>query len=307
MPILRSIPLRYTLKKPLLDLNYLHPRPQSLQLLPDQAERGHAVQQPLDLEEMVDFGDYPAELFQLRVKTIQEHISTHYPPTYLYMVSLAAVLVITIALAAAALALHASDGKPWVLGVVVILILVFISKMSFLSRIEMAHKDIIDLLQSFNDQDMSNYGVLYRVRRSDYPVILMDSSRLVRFAYRLNLGLPHYTVDLTTINHFDEYSFQDHPSSDPHATPEEILARENELPKYRPKATETDGESSTHGHQHRELVLGESHPPKYDDVILEIDTPPTQQRSGINGSMDEIATASGPSTNSATSSSPSEA
>ncbi|KAF9356507.1 hypothetical protein BGX26_005161 [Mortierella sp. AD094] len=315
MPILRSIPLGYTLKKPFLDLDYISPLPQPPPLSPDEAERGHAVHQPLDLEDMVDFGDYPTELFKLRAKSIQEHVSTHYPPTYFYIASLASVLVITVALLVTALALHVSDGKPWVLGVIVILILTFISKMSFLSRIEKAHKDIIDLLQSFNDQDMSNYGVLYRVRLSDHQTYIMNSSRLIRYAYRLNLGLPQYTVDLTTINHIDEYSFQDHPATDPHASPEEVLARENELPKYRPKVETSEGEQNSRGQQqqqqqqHGELVLGESHPPKYDDVIVEIGQPVAQQ-SGSSSSRDAmggLASSSGPSSSLASSSASSRA
>ncbi|KAF9173085.1 hypothetical protein BGX21_005740 [Mortierella sp. AD011] len=312
MPILRSMPLRYTLKKPLLDLDYISPLPQPPPLSPDEAERGHAVHQPLDLEDMADFGDYPAELFQLRAKSIQEHVSSHYPPTYLYVASLTTVLIITVALLVTALALHVSDGKPWVLGAIIILILIFISKMSFLSRIEKAHKDIINLLQSFNDQDMSNYGVLYRVRLSDHQTYIMNSSRFVRYAYSLNLGLPQYTVDLTTINHIDEYSFQDHPATDPHASPDEVLARENELPKYRPKAETSEGEQSgrgQHQQQQGELILGESHPPKYDDVIVEIDQSVVQQ-SG-NGSshdaMDEHAGSPGPSSSIASSSTSSRA
>lgn len=83
-----------------------------------------------------NLGDYPSELLQLRLQAIQEHLSKHHPSTAIYIASLGAVLVITITLIATCLALHVSDGKPWVLGVIVIMILVFISKMSFLSRIE---------------------------------------------------------------------------------------------------------------------------------------------------------------------------
>ncbi|KAG0312867.1 hypothetical protein BGZ97_010760 [Linnemannia gamsii] len=89
--------------------------------------------------------------------------------------------------------------------------------------------------------------------RSDWPI---------RLAYRLNLGLPCWALDLTTIDHIDEFSFQDHPASDPHASPEEILARENELPTYRPKEDEQDHE---HGIEHR--VLGEALPPQYADIM----------------------------------------
>jgi hypothetical protein len=81
-------------------------------------------------------------------------------------------------------------------------------------------------------------------------------------------------MDLTTIYHIDDYSFQEHPATDPHATPEDIAARENELPTYRPKAEEDP--------QHREVVLIESQPPKYQDVCLELETispqPQQQQR-----------------------------
>ncbi|KAF9205258.1 hypothetical protein BGZ49_004274 [Haplosporangium sp. Z 27] len=295
MPILKSLPIKYTFKRPFLDLNHIPPQPQPSQLPIDRVEHGYATHQPLELEEMVNFGDYPPELFQLRVKSIQEHVSTCFPPTYLYIASLVSILVIFVALLATALALHVSDGKPWVLGVIVILILIFISKMSFLSRIEKAHKEIIELMQTFNDQDMSNYGVLYRVRLSDHQTSKMHSSRLIRFVYRLNLGLPHYTVDLTTINHIDEYSFQDHPASDPYASSEQVLARENELPKYRPKV-EAEGETNDIIQPQREFVLGEAHPPKYDDLVIEINVP-TSSHSGNDNhhAMDEVATSSGPS------------
>lgn len=125
-------------------------------------------------------------------------------------------------------------------------------------------------LLSFNNQDMPHYGVLYRLRPSNPSLAHRSSSWINRCAYRLNLGLPRWTVDLTTIDHIDEYSFQEHPATDPHATPEEIIARENELPTYRPKA-ENDPE-------HREVVLSESQPPKYQDVYLEMETRPQQQQ-----------------------------
>ncbi|KAI8602320.1 hypothetical protein EDD21DRAFT_352864 [Dissophora ornata] len=259
MPILRMMPLTYTLRRPTLNLNQHLQRLQQLSPtdLAEHAERGHAV-----VEE--DLGNYPTELFQLRVRTIQEHISEHYPLTYVYIASLVMVLVVMVVLVATVLALHVSDGKPWVLGVIVIVILVFISKMSFLSRMEKAHKDITALLQSFNDQDMLNYGVLYRLRPLHHSPA--HTSFIYRCAHKLNLGLPHWSVDLTTIDHIDEYSFQDHPAEGPHASPEEIQAMENELPRYRPKAEADDLNQ-------QELVLGEALPPKYQEVVVEIATP----------------------------------
>jgi hypothetical protein len=131
-------------------------------------------------------------------------------------------------------------------------------------------------LLSFNNQDMAHYGVLYRLRPNNPSLAHHSSSWISRCAYRLNLGLPRWTVDLTTIDHIDEYSFQEHPATDPHATPEEIIARENELPTYRPKA-ENDPE-------HREVVLSESQPPKYQDVYVEMEALPQhhQQQSEEN-------------------------
>ncbi|KAH7036863.1 hypothetical protein BKA57DRAFT_474317 [Linnemannia elongata] len=269
MPILRTFPLLHTLNRPLLD-TAAHQQPHQAE---EAAERGHAAIEG-------NLGDYPSELLQLRLQAIQSHLSKHHPSTAIYIASLGAVLVITITLIATCLALHVSDGKPWVLGVIVIMILVFVSKMAFLSRIEKEHKGIASLLQTFNEQDMPHYGVLYRLRpraysspspstattasgtrttRSDWPI---------RLAYRLNLGLPCWALDLTTIDHIDEFSFQDHPATDPHASPEEILARENELPTYRPKAEEEDNENGIeqhHSQQHR--VLGEALPPQYADIV----------------------------------------
>jgi hypothetical protein len=91
-------------------------------------ERGHAV--------VGDLGDYPAELLQVRLQTLQEWLSSHYPPTYIYITSLVMILVAAVALIATGLGLHVADGKPWVLGVIVVVIAIFISKMVFLSRIE---------------------------------------------------------------------------------------------------------------------------------------------------------------------------
>ncbi|KAF9900848.1 hypothetical protein EC991_006794 [Linnemannia zychae] len=238
MPIIRTFPLLHTFKRPILDTTS-HQQPSQTE---DAAERGHAV--------IEDLGDYPSELLQLRLQAVQDHLSKHHPSTAIYVASLGAVLAITITLIATCLALHVSDGKPWVLGVIVIMILVFISKMAFLSRIE---------------RDMPHYGVLFRLRPRNYTSQLTASGRSewpVRLAYRLNLGLPCWALDLTTIDHIDEYSFQDHPASDPHASPEEILARENELPTYRPKA-EQDGDNNVLNHR----VLGEALPPQYTDIV----------------------------------------
>ncbi|KAF9968559.1 hypothetical protein BGZ70_002463 [Mortierella alpina] len=262
MPILRAIPLQQTLKRPVLDLTHSTAarRPQlSVTQQAEEAERGHAVPD----NEQDNLGEYPVELFQLRLNALQEHLSEHHPTTLVYISSLFVVFVILVVFLVTMLALHVSDGKPWVLGVIVIMILLFISKMSFLSRIEKAHKTTTALLQSFNDQDMSRYGVLYRLRPRQ-PSSATEHSWIARFAHRLNLGLPCWAVDLTTIDHIDEHSFQDHPASDPHASPEEILARDNELPTYRPKAD-----------QDHELVLSTALPPKYDEVALDMDPMPT--------------------------------
>ncbi|KAF9954335.1 hypothetical protein BGZ72_004681 [Mortierella alpina] len=274
MPILRAIPLQPTLKRPVLDLTHstAH-RPQlSSTQQAEEAERGHAVP-----ENEQDLGEYPVELFQLRLSTLQEHLSEHHPTTLVYITSLVVVFVILVVFLVTMLALHVSDGKPWVLGVIVIMILLFISKMSFLSRIEKAHKTTTALLQSFNDQDMSRYGVLYRLRPRQ-PSSTTEHSWIARFAHRLNLGLPCWAVDLTTIDHIDEHSFQDHPASDPHASPEEILARDNELPTYRPKAD-----------QDHERVLSTALPPKYDEVALEMEAISTSSSSPpVSHSVDPV-------------------
>ncbi|KAF9930303.1 hypothetical protein FBU30_000649 [Linnemannia zychae] len=275
MPILRTYPLLYTFNRPTLDTTAHHQPSQT----EDAAERGHAVTE--------DLGDYPVELLQLRLQAVQDHVSKHYPSTMIYIVSLGAVLAFMITLIATCLALHVSDGKPWVLGLIVIMILVFISKMSFLSRIEREHKAIASLLQTFNEQDMPHYGVLYRLRPRPYilPSSLMSATAPsgrtkkdwpTRLLYRLNLGLPCWALDLTTIDHIDEYSFQDHPATDPHASPEEIQARENELPSYCPKADQDEDGNSSTGHHHR--VLGEALPPQYDDIV-EMQTVESSSRS----------------------------
>ncbi|KAF9541207.1 hypothetical protein EC957_003340 [Mortierella hygrophila] len=267
MAILRTFPLLHTLNRPHLDAT-AHQQPHQAE---EAAERGHAAIEG-------NLGDYPSELLQLRLQAIQDHLSKHHPSTAIYIASLGAVLLITITLIATCLALHVSDGKPWVLGVIVIMILLFISKMAFLSRIEKEHKGIASLLLTFNEQDMPHYGVLYRLRPRAYSPPSTEttvtgtrrtrSDWLIRLAYKLNLGLPCWALDLTTIDHIDEFSFQDHPATDPHASPEEILARENELPTYRPKAEEGDSENGIEHHlsqQHR--VLGEALPPQYADIV----------------------------------------
>ncbi|KAF9152153.1 hypothetical protein BG015_005706 [Linnemannia schmuckeri] len=269
MPILRTFPLLHTLNRPLVETSSTSHH----QHTEEAAERGHAAIEG-------DLGDYPSELLQLRLQAIQDHLSKHHPSTAIYIASLGAVLVITITLIATCLALHVSDGKPWVLGVIVIMILVFISKMAFLSLIEKEHKRIASLLQTFNEQDMSHYGVLYRLRPRTYSSPSPSSTETtatgirrtrsdwpIRLAYRLNLGLPCWALDLTTIDHIDEFSFQDHPATDPHASPEEILARENELPTYRPKAEEEDIENGIEHHHSQHRVLGEALPPQYNDIV----------------------------------------
>lgn len=129
---------------------------------------------------------------------------------------------------------------------------------------QQAQKSTTELLQTFNDQDMVRYGVLYRLRPRHHPV----GTRMERLVYRFNLGLPCWTADLTTIDHIDEYSFHDHPASDPHASEEEIMARDNELPSYQPKA-EPDMLNGNGGQHHQDIVLGEALPPKYQEAMIE--------------------------------------
>ncbi|KAG0339327.1 hypothetical protein BG000_002349 [Podila horticola] len=150
---------------------------------------------------------------------------------------MATVAIVVIVFLATVLSLQVTDGKPWVLGVIMIMILLFISKMT----------------------------------RPREPVV---SSWPIRVAYRLNLGLPCWTIDLTTIDHIDEHSFGHDPALDPHATVDEILARENELPTYRPKADEDDEEG--HGTEGGPvvMVLREAQPPQYDDIVVEMPTLP---------------------------------
>ncbi|KAG0301103.1 hypothetical protein BGZ98_008614 [Dissophora globulifera] len=260
MAILKSIPLDYTYKQPILDVTYrTHQQQQPLSPaeLADQAERGHASVQDEDL------GSYPTEALQLRTRTLQDYITLHYPPTFVYLMSLAFVVLVVVAVIIAVLLHHASDSKPWLLTVIAVVFLIFICKMSFISRMEKAHKGISALLQSINDQDMPNYGVLYRLR--PWPYDPTRFSFIIRCANRLNLGLPCYAIELTTMDHIDEHSFQEHPATDPHASPEDVLARDNELPTYRPKEEVEDA-------RRQEIVLVESLPPKYQDVVVDIDT-----------------------------------
>ncbi|KAG0347413.1 hypothetical protein BG004_007774 [Podila humilis] len=158
---------------------------------------------------------------------------------------------------------------------------------------EKANKQTLKLLQSINEQDMPRYGVLYRLRprlihhhhssasssspsssSSSPSTTLVVPSLPIRIAYRLNLGLPCFAIDLTTIDHIDEHSFgQYDPTLDPHASADEILARENELPTYQPKAEEGDevqqGNTSSSSSSHV-VVLCEALPPQYDDVVIEM-------------------------------------
>ncbi|KAG0369106.1 hypothetical protein BC939DRAFT_504338 [Gamsiella multidivaricata] len=252
------MPLKYTLRRPVLEWSQQSTAPEHQAA---EAERGHAV--------IDDLRDYPVELFHLRVRSIQEQLSHHHPPTYIYIAALASILLLLLVFIATALALHVSDGKPWVLGVIVVLIMTFVAKMFFLSRIEKAHKEINILLHSFNNQDMPHYDVLYRLRPGTFS--FAHSSFLNRCAYRLNLGLPSWVIDLTTVDHIDEYSFQEHPATDPHALPEEVLARENELPTYRSK----EYEEEEHGdgmHRHQGVFLSEGQPPEYQQVVIEMET-----------------------------------
>ncbi|GJJ72183.1 hypothetical protein EMPS_04540 [Entomortierella parvispora] len=257
MPILRSLPLLLTFRRPTLDLQGSSQKQE--QHTPQQQEQGQVIDLSVATSQ-IPLGEYPVELFQVRVKSLQEHLNLHFPSTYTYVASVVSVLVFFIAFVITLLALHVSDGKLWVLGVIAVMILTFVSKMSFLARLEKAQKSIQELLQTFNNQDMVRYGVLYRLRPRHHTV----GTRMTRMAYRFNLGLPCWTVDLTTIDHIDEHSFHDHPASDPHASDEEILARDNELPSYMPK-TESDALNDP---QHN-ILLGEALPPKYQETVAE--------------------------------------
>ncbi|KAF9585692.1 hypothetical protein BGW38_001209 [Lunasporangiospora selenospora] len=248
MPILASMPLALTLRKPHLDTY------------------SQQQEQPSGQQPQLHLGTYPEELFRTRINAIQNGINECYPSTYIYLFSLAFIFTLTIAAIATALALGVSDGKPWVLGLIVIMILIFVSKMSFLSRVEKANKRISELLLTFNLDDMTNYEVLYRLRPSDHSVPVPEQCRQRPFwqraLSRLNLGLPGFAIDLTTIDHIDMHSFQNHPASDPHADPAEIEAMENELPSYQPKGNRIGATA--------DLSLDEALPPKYHDVVIEM-------------------------------------
>ena len=133
MPILRSLPLLLTLKKPTLDLQGFSQKQE--QQTPQQQEQGQVIDLSVATSH-VPLGEYPLELFQVRVKTLQEHLTLHFPSTYFYVASLVTVLVFFVAFMITLLALHVSDGKLWVLGVIAVMILTFVSKMSFLARME---------------------------------------------------------------------------------------------------------------------------------------------------------------------------
>ncbi|KAF9338330.1 hypothetical protein BG006_005312 [Podila minutissima] len=277
MPILRSLPILHTYRTPQLDLKGDLPH-DNIALSSSSAEPNTTTSSSLSIHGAPLYqNDYPPELFQVRARAIQTQLATH-PSTLIYLFSLATVAIVLIVFLATVLGLQVTDGKPWVLGVIVIMILLFISKMTFLSRMEKANKHTMALLQSINEQDMPRYGVLYRLRPRE-PVV---SSWPIRVAYRLNLGLPCWTIDLTTIDHIDEHSFGRDPALDPHATVDEILARENELPTYQPKAEEDDDESHGSGDGPVVMVLREAQPPQYDDVV---ETPTRQAPSaGISSS-----------------------
>ncbi|KAF9428457.1 hypothetical protein BGZ94_002334 [Podila epigama] len=316
MPIIRSLPVLHTFRTPRLDLNYNNGHPSTTITTNDPSSSLSIHGAPLYQN------DYPPELFQVRAQAIQTHLDSHYPSTAIYLVSLATVVVFLIIFVSTLLALHVSDGKPWVLGVIVIMILVFISKMTFLSRMEKANKQVMKLLQTSNEQDMPRYSVLYRLRRrniyttpdtaaidhtttttttttehtttTSIPEPMTTASHpspsfILRVAHRLNLDLPCWMIDLTTIDHIDEFSFHQDPALDPHASVDEILARENELPTYQPKEN-SDDEDVDHLGRHARIgsgpepilsssssqppsstvVLCEALPPQYDEIVIEM-------------------------------------
>ncbi|KAG0032040.1 hypothetical protein BGZ81_011807 [Podila clonocystis] len=272
MPILRSLPVLHTYRTPQLDLK--DDLPQDNIAPSSSTEPSASTSSSLSIHGAPLYqNDYPPELFEVRARAIQTQLASH-PSTLIYLFSLATVIIVLIVFLATVLSLQVTDGKPWVLGVIVIMILLFISKMTFLSRMEKANKHTMALLQSINEQDMPRYGVLYRLRSRE-PVV---SSWPIRLAYRLNLGLPCWTIDLTTIDHIDEHSFGHDPALDPHATVDEILARENELPTYQPKAEEDDEEVHGSGAP-VVMVLREAQPPQYDDIVVEMPTRPTPSAS----------------------------
>lgn len=133
MPILRSIPLLLTLKKPTLDLQGFSQKQE--QHNPRHEELGQVIDLSVATSQ-VPLGEYPLELLQVRVKTLQEHLTSHFPSTWFYVASLVTVLVFLVAFVITLLALHVSDGKLWVLGVIAVMILTFVCKMSFLARME---------------------------------------------------------------------------------------------------------------------------------------------------------------------------
>ncbi|KAG0241399.1 hypothetical protein BGW41_005970 [Actinomortierella wolfii] len=250
MPILRSMPLVLGLRAPVLDLK---------------------------LAEMqgVQLADYPNELFLSRTKALDQHLKLTYPSSLAYHVCLGVIVVVFVSTIAVLCVLHSSNAQPWILLVITGMIILFVVKMFFLSRLEKANQLLLEQLQQFNDQDMPVYGVLYRMRKNhEAPKALFD-----RILFRLHLGLPSWVVELTTIDHIDEYSFA--PDLSPigsdedddndleaggrwsHTTGEDdsgvgTQSYMHELPMYRPRA----GGNST--------FLAESSPPSYDEVVVTV-------------------------------------
>ncbi|KAF9973569.1 hypothetical protein BGZ73_003177 [Actinomortierella ambigua] len=254
MPILRSMPLVLGLRTPVLDLK-------------------------LAETQGVQLGDYPNELFLSRTKALDQHLKQTYPSSLAYHLSLAFIVVLVLVTIAVLAALHSSNAQPWILLVIAVMILLFVVKMFFLSRLDKANHLLLEQLQQFNDQDMPVYGVLYRMRKSHEA----PKAFLSRVLFRIHLNLPSWIVELTTIDHIDEYSFA--PDLSPAGYDDQSgegveggqtspLDEEgysgvgmpsnsqiHELPMYRPRA----GGNST--------FLAESSPPSYDEVVT-ITVPP---------------------------------
>lgn len=137
MPILRSLPILHTYRAPQLDLKDDHPHDN---LAPSSSSSNEpnttTTSSSLSIHGAPLYqNDYPPELFRVRARAIQAQLATH-PSTLIYVFSLVTVAIILVVFLATVLALQVTDGKPWVLGVIVIMILLFISKMTFLSRME---------------------------------------------------------------------------------------------------------------------------------------------------------------------------
>ncbi|KAF9161963.1 hypothetical protein DFQ26_004004, partial [Actinomortierella ambigua] len=258
MPILRSMPLVLGFRAPVLDLK-------------------------LAETQGVQLDDYPNELFLSRTKALDQHLRQTYPSSLAYHLCLSLIVVLVFVTIAVLCVLHSSNAQGWILLFIAVMIVLFVVKMFFLSRLDKANHLLLEQLQQFNDQDMPVYGVLYRMRKShEAPRALLD-----RFLYRLHLNLPSWIVELTTIDHIDEYSFA--PDLSPlgyeNQNDEEAEGRSSsapspldgdgfsgvgtpsssnqmhELPLYRPRA----GGNST--------FLAESSPPSYDEIVV-ITVPP---------------------------------